>query len=493
MIRLAYSGILEYFTKFPYANTTVMQRKHFLQSLLGASAFLTMPYKSYAEDDQAVIDIINHMSKATTGSLFGFKAAPIQKVKVGIIGLGNRGSGLLEMFEWLVKNDAAEIVALCDLEEGKVQKAAEKLSTWQSSKATVYSGSEDKWKDLARQDNVDLLLITTPWELHTPMAIYGMNQGKHVASEVPIAYTLTDCWNLIETAERTQRHCIMLENCCYNEEELFVLNMIQQGVFGDLTHAEGAYLHDLRAHMLSTDYYQDQWRLKHHIDRDGNFYTTHGLGPISFYMNIGRGDTYSHLTSMSSRELNLSRTAKNLDAPYTSFKCGDMNSTMIKTELGKTILLQFDVHTGRPYSRINKVVGTHAVHDGYPSRLYIDKEELSYWGHKWLPEDEYANYKSKYQHPLIKKLKNISAEFKQGHGGMDFVMIYRLIKCLNLGLPLDMNVYDGVMWSAITPLSELSVASKSMSIPFPDFTGGIWKTKEKLEVMRELSGEEVGR
>lgn len=464
-----------------------MERKKFIQSLLGASAFAAFPYSSYAKDDSSIVEMIQNASRPTTGNLFGFKVDGIEKVRVGIIGLGNRGTTLLEMFKWLVENEDAEIVALSDLETNKVTKAAENLSKWQKLKPKTYAGGKDEWKKLAQQDNIDLLLITTPWELHTPMSIYGMNHGKHVASEVPIAYTLTDCWNLIETAERTKKHCIMLENCCYNEEELFVLNMIENGVFGDLTHSEGAYLHDLRAHMLSSDYYQDQWRLKHHIERDGNFYTTHGLGPISFYMNIGRGDTYSHLTSMSSRELNLSRTAKKMNSNYTKFKCGDMNSTMIKTELGKTILLQFDVHTGRPYSRINKVVGTKAVHDGYPSRLYIDKDELSYWGHKWLNEDEYQSYKTKYQHPLIGKLKSISENFKQGHGGMDFVMIYRLIKCLNLGLPLDINVYDSVMWSAVTPLSELSVASKSLSIPFPDFTGGNWQNKEKLEIMRELS------
>lgn len=463
-----------------------MNRKNFIKSLLGASAFATVPYSSYANDDSAILQMIQDTSKTTTGNLFGFSAEPIKKVKVGIIGLGNRGNTLLEMFQWLVEQGNAEVVALCDLEQKKVDKAVEKLGEWQKKKPKLYSGSEDAWKKLAKQDNVDLLLITTPWKLHTPMAIFGMNHGKHVASEVPIAYTLTDCWNLVETAERTKKHCIMIENCCYNEEELFVLNMIENGVFGDITHTEGAYIHDLRAHMLSTDYYQDQWRLKHHIERDGNFYTTHGLGPISFYLNIGRGDTYSHLTSMSSRELNLSATAKRMDSPYTDFKCGDMNSTLIKTELGKTILLQFDVHTGRPYSRINKVVGTKAVHDGYPSRLYIDKEELVYWGHKWLDKEEYDKYKKDYQHPIIKKLNTISKEFKQGHGGMDFVMIYRLVRCLNLGLPLDINLYDSVMWSAITPLSEISVASKSMSIPFPDFTGGQWKNKSKLGVTNVL-------
>jgi len=463
-----------------------MNRKKFLQSIIGASAFLSTPFSAYGNEPSAIHQIIQDTSKVTKGNMVGFKVAPIEKVRVGIIGLGNRGNGLIEMFKWLVEHNKAEIVALSDIDEKKVEKAKEKLGEWQKLKPKTYFKDAEDWKNLAKQDDIDLLLTATPWELHTPMAVFGMNHGKHVATEVPIAYTLMDCWEIIQTAERTQKHCIMLENCCFNDEELFVLNMIQKGVFGDLTHTEGAYLHDLRAHLLSQDYYKDQWRIQHHTERNGNLYTTHGLGPIGFYLNIGRGDTFSHLTSMSSRELNLSQTAKAKQSPHTAIQCGDMNMTMIKTALGKSILLQFDVHTGRPYSRINKVVGTKAVHDGYPSRLFIDQEELAFWGHKWLPEEEYKNYRSKYTHPLITKLKTISEDYKQGHGGMDFVMIYRLITCLNLGLPLDINLYDGVMWSAVTPISELSVASNSLSIPFPDFTNGAWKEKRELEVMRDV-------
>ncbi|CAL2105605.1 Predicted dehydrogenase [Tenacibaculum sp. 190524A02b] len=462
-----------------------MNRKDFIRSVLGASAFITLPASAYTTNSNALAEAIASTAKPTKGNLFGFKTNPLKKVRVGIIGLGNRGIVLLQMFEWLAQQNYCEIVALSDLKEKKVKRAVDTLSKWQSKKPKTYFGEENAWQNLAKQDDIDLLLIATPWKLHTPMCIYGMNHGKHVACEVPIAYTLSECWQLIEAAETNQKHCIMIENCCYNEEELFVLNMIENGVFGDITHTEGAYLHDLRKHLL-TDHYENDWRVKHHIERDGNFYTTHGLGPISFYLSIGRGDTFDHLTSMSSRELNLSETAKSLKSPYTNFKCGDMNSTMIKTAKGKTILLQFDVHTGQPYSRINKVVGTKATHDGYPSKLFIDSDELVFWGHKWLPEEEYKNYRSKYKHPIIKKLQNISQDFKQGHGGMDFVMIYRLIRCLNLGLPLDINIYDSVLWSAITPLSELSVASKSLSIPVPDFTNRTWKKEQPLEIMRDF-------
>ena len=262
--------------------------------------------------------------------------------------------------------------------------------------------------------------------------------------------------------------------------------MVDQGVFGDLNHAEGAYIHDLRKHMIDETYYENQWRIKHHEKRNGNFYTTHGLGPVSFYMDIGRGDNYDHLVSMSSREQSLSEAAKSENSMFSKFACGDMNTTLIKTKKGKSIMLQFDVHTGRPYSRLNTLTGTKAVHQGYPSRLFINEPELKYWGHEWLKEEEYKVYREKYDHPLWNKLRTEIDKNAVGHGGMDFVMMYRMIRCLNQGLPLDINVYDGVLWSAITPLSELSVSNNSASTKIPDFTGGTWETQRKSEVLRDI-------
>ena len=222
------------------------------------------------------------------------------------MGLGNRGYTLLQMLAHDIEQGNCQITAICDLNADYVSRASTWLSSYQTGKAVEVVGNKDAWEALAKSDDVDLLLIVTPWEWHTPMAVMAMESGKHVAMEVPAAHTLDHCWELVSVAEKTQRHCIMIENCCYNDEELWVLNMIESGVFGDITHAEGAYLHDLRAHMLSSDYYQDQWRLQHHRVRNGNFYTTHGLGPISMYLGIGRGDRFEHLTSMSSREKNLS-------------------------------------------------------------------------------------------------------------------------------------------------------------------------------------------
>ncbi len=318
-------------------------------------------------------------SKAN-GTAVGMTSPAISKVRVGMIGMGNRGSVLIQMFEYLIKNNHAQIVALSDLKEDKLNRNIDYLKTIQSTEADLYYGSESKWKELAERDDIDLLIIATPWKYHAEMCIYGMENGKHVACEQPMAYTLEDCWKLIEVAERTKKHCMYMENCCFNGEELWVLNMINEGVFGDVNHAEGAYIHDLRKHMMDETYYEDQWRIKHHQTKNGNFYTGHGLGPVSFYMDIGRGDNYDHLVSMSSKEQSLSMAAKKENFWAQEFACGDMNTTLMKTKNGRTVMLQFDTHTGRPYSRLNTVTGTKAVHQGYPSRLYVGHEELQ-WGH----------------------------------------------------------------------------------------------------------------
>ena len=462
-----------------------MDRKKFLN--LSGKAALFLGITSLAACDKNPHSKTEELlEKSATGNAFGLTSPKIKTVRVGIIGAGNRGNTLIQMFQWLIQHKHAKVVAISDLKQEKVEKLNTHLKNVQPEGADMYFGDQEEWKKLAKRDDIDLLIIATPWEWHAKMCIYGMENGKHVACEVPIAFTLEDCWKLIETAERTQKHCMMMENCCFNNEELWILNMVNQEVFGDLTHAEGAYIHDLRKHLLDETYYEDQWRIKHHFNKDGNFYTTHGLGPISQYMNIGRGDIYDSLVSMSSREKSLSDAAKKYQSPHTNIQCGDMNTTLIKTKLGKTIMLQFDVHTGRPYNRLNTLVGTKAVHEGYPSRLYINKEELAWWGHQWLDRETYQSYRERYDHPLWQKLKHQISDNAFGHGGMDFVMIYRLIRCLNEGLPLDINVYDGVLWSSITPLSELSVAQNSASVKVPDFTGGSWKTPHTSEMLRDL-------
>ena len=306
---------------------------------------------------------------------------------------------------------------------------------------------------------------------------------------MPIATTYQEGIDLVKTAEETQRHCIMLENCCYNGEELWIMQMIKEGVFGTLTHAECAYLHDLRVMMLDPTYYEDRWRLKHHLYRNGNLYTTHGLGPVSMYFDILRGDTLSHLVSMSSREAALSEALADTDEAALQemsarVKCGDVNTTLIRTVQGKSIMLQFDTHSGRPYSRLDKVVGSKAAHYGYPSRLYIDHGPS--WGHSWVDDDKMKEMREQYANPLWTRLQALAAEHKQGHGGMDFIMMFRLIRCLNEGLPLDLNVYDGVLWSMVGILGEESVARGSVRIDIPDLTAGKWRNAAPHPVHRDL-------
>lgn len=429
----------------------------------------------------------------TDGSVFDYADAPIKKVRVAYIGLGNRGTTLLEMMGWMVKNGHAEVTAICDVQSEYLERAKTKVKGFQESEPLVVDGSsnDSEWKRVCDKEIADLVVIATPWRYHAPMAMHAMEMGLHVATEVPMAYTLHENMELIKTAERTQRHCIMLENCCYNGEELFVLNMIKEGVFGNLTHAECAYIHDLRALLLDQKYYHKRWRLNHHLERNGNFYTTHGLGPVCMYMDILRGDNLSHLVSMSSNEAALSKALRESDDPVMNavadkVECGDVNTTLIKTEQGKSIMLQFDVHTGRPYNRLNKLCGTNATHYGYPSRLYLDHGPTWSW-HEWEDAEGYKEKREMYEHPMWSKLQKQISENEQGHGGMDFVMMYRLIRALNHGVPLDMNVYDGALWSIVGALTDQSVAKGDARVNIPDITNGAWKEKREHPVFRDLS------
>lgn len=462
-----------------------MKRRGFLRAggLLGFGAL--MPRNA-----PNVRDWPAHIEKiGIDGSAFDLKADPIEKVRIAIAGVGNRGTSLINMLEWLVAQGHAEITAICDVNPSKVDRALEQVAKFQQAIPRRFDRGPDAWQGACTVDSADLLLICTPWELHTEMSLFAMRSGLHAASEVPIAYTAEDCAELVLTSEKTKQHCIMLENCCYNEEELWLLNMIEEGVFGTLTHAECAYLHDLRVMMLDPTYYEDRWRLKHHLQRDGNLYTTHGLGPVCMYFNILRGDTLTHLVSMSSQEASLSEAmAADADpaiqAMASDVRCGDVNTTLIKTAQGRSIMLQFDTHSGRPYSRLDKLVGSKAAHYGYPSKLYID--EGPSWSHSWLSDSDAAEYRDRYAHPLWTRLSEQVAQNRSGHGGMDFVMMYRLIRCLNLGESLDLNIYDGALWSMVGALSEQSVAGGNVRVDIPDLTAGRWREKRRHPVSRAL-------
>lgn len=463
-------------------------RRNFITLSALSSAFLGFSPLVPKINSDELLDKIEQFSSAPASkgkSVIGLSVPAIKQVKVAFIGLGNRGTDHITLVDSL-SPDKAVITAICDVQKAKVDAALEVLkNSGHGQKPAVYSGSLDVWKEMIKRDDIDLVIIATPWEYHTQMCVESMQNGKHAAVEVPAAITLEDTWKLVDTAEKTQRHCMMMENVCYGDEELWLLNMAHEGLLGTLTYAECAYIHNLRELMFSQDYYYNMWRIRHHEVKDGNLYPTHGLGPVAQYMNINRGDSFNKLVSMSSLQASLDEYSKQIESTNefynrTGYKHGDMNSSLIKTSKGRMILVKHDVVTPRPYNRINALAGTKGYHEGYPSRLSlvdIDK------GHRWLNEKEHKQYKEKYQHPLWQKLKS-GIEKYGGHGGMDFVMIYRLIDCLNNGWFLDQDVYDATSWSVVTPLSVLSNELGNVALDFPDFTRGRWSENRQLGILK---------
>jgi predicted dehydrogenase len=298
-----------------------------------------------------------------------------------------------------------------------------------------------------------------------------MRHGKHAATEVPAAFTLAECWELVETAEQTQRHCYMLENCCYGETEMLVRNLVRQGVLGELTHGEAGYLHEFAA-MPPQTLKPDDWRWRFLAKQNGNLYPTHGLGPVAQYLGIHHGDKFEFLVSMSSLELGLSQRCATLPADdprrQSTFACGDINTTLIKTALGRTIMVQYSTVQPRPYSRINMICGTKGIFCDYPPRLHL-VGQTGEW------ETDLQKYHAQFGHPLWKKLREQAAK-SGGHGGMDYVMNWRFIQRLREGSVLDNSVYDAAAWSCLVPLSIESVERGSQPVGVPDFTRGDWKT-----------------
>lgn len=392
-----------------------------------------------------------------------------ETVRVGIIGVGGRGSGLLGD---LLAVDNVTVKAVCDLSQERAERAGKRVSDAGQAAPTVYAGTETAFEKLCDRNDLDIVYIATPWDWHVPMAVRAMERGKHAAVEVPAATTLEDCWKLVDTSERTRCHCIILENCCYGQSELLVLNMVRAGLFGTVTHGEAAYIHDLRA-LLLEDSGEGLWRRKPHQTRNGNLYPTHGLGPVARYFGIHDGDRFAFMVSVSTGEHSL---AEYRDAHLPTgdskrreiYKCGDRNTSILKTVQGRTITLVHDVVSPQPYDRLNAVFGTKGAFRDYPPRVYMDGQT---GGEAWAALDA---YREKHEHELWRNVGALARK-RGGHGGMDFLMTYRLMQCLREGLPPDMDVYDAAAWSAPGPLSEWSVAHNSAPAPFPDFTRGHWQ------------------
>ncbi len=406
-------------------------------------------------------------------------AKPIDKVRIGFVGVGGRGSGDLRN---LLKLDSVEVRAVCDLVESKVVRAQKMVSDAGQPQPESYSRGETDYKRLCARDDLDMVFTATPWELHTPVCVEAMKNGKHAASEVPIAVTLDECWQLVETSEQTGRYCVQLENCNYDRVELMVLNMVRQNVLGDLLHARCGYVHDLRAGKFSERGGRKLWRLQHSLRRNGDLYPTHGLGPVAQCLNINRGNQFDHMVAMSSKSQSLHEYAVAQFGPESpqaklDIALGDVVTSMIRTRAGQTIIVTHDTNTPHPYSRDYLLQGTKGKVLKYPdAKIYIDgKSPRDEW------EDLLEKYAAQYEHPLWRDLEEKAKG--SGHGGMDFIEMYRLIYCLRNGEPLDSDVYDGAALCAVSELSERSIAANSRTVDFPDFTRGSWMGRKPLGIV----------
>ena len=377
--------------------------------------------------------------------------APLPIVRIGFIGLGNRGMATLRRYLVI---DNIDIVALCDITPSHL-KEAEALIVSDGRYHPQYYTTSDSWRQLCERADIDLVYVCTDWLTHTPMACYAMEQGKHVAIEVPAATTIDECWQLVDTAERTRRHCFMLENCCYDTFHQAMLTMEQKGLFGTLTHLEGAYIHDLREKYENEG--SEGWMARLCGQHKGNPYPTHGIGPVCQLLHIHRGDRLDYLVSLT----------PSTDVPHDV--C--VNNTLIRTVKGKSILLQYDVTTPRPYSRMQTICGTRGFAQKYPRRcIMLD-------GQAPIKSDATDAIVAQYTQPEIAAIQ-AKGEKLEVPNIMNYTMDYRLIHCLHHGLPLDIDVYDAASWMVVTVLSEMSIANNSAPVEFPDFTIGAFCERE---------------
>jgi predicted dehydrogenase len=412
-------------------------------------------------------------------------AAPaIPIVRIAFVGLGMRGSDAVER---MTNIKGVEIVALCDVLQERTQASNTALQKLGFPKAKEFYG-ENAWKEVTKLPNVDLVYIATDWLHHAPIGVQAMKDGKHVAIEVPGALTMKEIWELIDTSEKTRKHCMQLENCVYDFFELTTLTMAQQGVFGEILHAEGSYIHGLQPFWGS---YWNNWRMDYNRKHRGDLYATHGMGPACLALNIHRGDKMNYLVSMDTKAVgNPAFIEQKTGEKVNDFRNGDHTMTMIKTENGKTIHIQHDVTSPRPYSRMYQLSGTKGFANKYPLEGYaLDEAQVGdaiapghkkLSAHSYMPEEVKKALMLKYKNPIVVDIEEKAKEVG-GHGGMDFIMDYRLIYCLQKGLPLDMDVYDLAEWSCLGPLTELSLDNNSAPVAIPDFTRGSWNKLKTVE------------
>ena len=462
---------------------TKIGRRNFLKktSLSAASLYMASTVACTTEKENA------HSGGAYMGD---FAAPKLDTVRIAMIGVGARGSGHARQ---LASIEGTEIVAIADLYEDLVDRSVTNCvaaGNGRHQNIARYFGGDGDWKKMLAEVKPDAVFIATNWSNHAPMAIETMKQGAHAFVEVPIAVTLQEMWDIVDTSEQTQKHCMMMENVNYGREELLYLNLCRQGKIGEILHAEAAYIHELRFQMEEQERGTGSWRTPHYANRNGNLYPTHGLGPVAQYMNLGRGeDQFNSLVSFSTPARGRKAYAeKNYAADHKwnalDYKGGDLNTSIVKTHLGRTIMIQWDETSPRPYSRHNLVQGTLGAIAGFPTRIALEGgvEGATESHHRWAQGEQLDAIYEQYEHPMYKRLGALATKMG-GHGGMDFMMLYRAVECLRTGTPLDQNVYEGCLWSSVAPLSEASVAQGGMPQKFPDFTRDNWAQTKPLSIL----------
>ena len=417
------------------------------------------------------------------------------KVKVAIIGVGFRGQNHLDL---LLRRDDVDVVAICDVDDRMLGMAKEIITKSGKKMPQVFSGDQNVWKKMLETKGLDAVVIATPWELHKPMIIGSLDSGiKYVGTEVVLGITLQDHWDVVKAAENHNGHVMMMENVCYRRDVMAILNMVRQGVFGELIHLQGGYQHDLREVKFNDGnagyghgcefgekaFTEARWRTNHSVYRNGDLYPTHGIGPIANYININRGNRFLNLSSFSSKARGLHEHVVKTCGPdhpnaKVNFKLGDVVTTSINCANGETILLQHDTKLPRPYYLGFRVQGTNGLWMDVAKGIYVEGKSAK--PHQW---DDAKTWLEKYDHPLWARWSKETAG--AGHGGMDFFVVHSLIESVKRKIATPMDVYDAAAWSAITPLSEQSIELGNETVEFPDFTGGQWMYRKPVFALND--------
>jgi hypothetical protein len=411
-----------------------------------------------------------------------------EKVRLGFIGLGLRGREHLK--QALYRADV-EINAICDIDPAAIGFATDQIKKAGRKTPAIYAKGEEDFLNLVKRDDLDGILIATPWHWHVPMTIASMKAGKYAAVEVSATVTLQESWDLVDTFEKTGSHCMILENVCYRRDVMAVLRMIREGMFGEMTYAHCGYQHDLRGIKLNNGksnalgvefgekgYSEAKWRTQHSVDRNGDIYPTHGIGPVAHWLDINRGNCFTYLTSTSTKSRGLHKYivdhgGKDHPNAKVNFKLGDVVTTVIQCYNGENIVIIHDTNSPRPYSLAFRAQGTQGIWMNDGSTIYL--EGASPKSHTWEPDKAYLE---KYDHPLWKK--NEEAAKNAGHGGIDYFVFRGFVEAIKRKTAPPIDVYDAAVWSAISPLSELSIARGSSPVEIPDFTRGKWKTNKRI-------------